>query len=96
MEDKEFHIALKCLFCGCDLKGNTEKTYESGDMLKCQECDELNDYDSLVEVAVEVPVPPFVTASGKGDGLDRWRQAVKTITLLHSPRRAVEVIRECS
>lgn len=53
MEDKEFHITLKCLFCGCDLKGDTEKKYQSGDMLKCQECGELNDYDSLMEVAVE-------------------------------------------
>lgn len=53
MEDKEFHITLKCLFCGCDLKGDTEKEFQSGDMLKCQECGELNDYDSLVEVAIE-------------------------------------------
>ena len=53
MEDKELHIRLKCLFCSCDLKGDTEKKYESGDMLKCQECGELNDYDSLMEVAVE-------------------------------------------
>lgn len=53
MEDKEFHITLKCLFCGCDLKGDTEKKYQSGDMLKCQECGELNDYESLMEVAVE-------------------------------------------
>lgn len=53
MEDKEFHITLKCLFCGCDLKGDTEKKFKSGDMIKCQECGEFNDYDSLVEVAVE-------------------------------------------
>lgn len=53
MEDKEFHITLKCLFCGCDLKDETEKKLQSGDMLKCQECGELNDYDSLMEVAVE-------------------------------------------
>lgn len=53
MENKEFRITLKCLFCGCDLKGNTEKKYESGDMLKCQECGELNDYDSLRDVTVE-------------------------------------------
>ncbi len=53
MEDKEFHITLKCLFCGCDLKGDTDKKYQSGDMLKCQECGELNDYDSLMAVAVE-------------------------------------------
>ena len=53
MEDKEFRITVKCLFCGCDLKGDTERKYQSGDMLKCQECGELNDYDSLIEVAVE-------------------------------------------
>lgn len=53
MEEKEFHIALKCLFCGCEFKGDTEKEYQSGDMLKCKECGELNDYDSLIEVANE-------------------------------------------
>lgn len=54
MENKKFHIALKCLFCGCNLKkGDTEKTYHSGDLLKCQECGELNDYDSLLKVAVD-------------------------------------------
>lgn len=53
MENIDFHITLKCLFCGCDLKGDTEKTYQSGDTLKCQECGELNDYDSLVAVAIE-------------------------------------------
>lgn len=53
MEDKEFNITLKCLFCGCDLQGDMAKEFQSGDMLKCQECGELNDYDSLVEVAVE-------------------------------------------
>lgn len=53
MENKEFHISLKCLFCGSELKGDTEKEYKSGDMLKCQECGELNDYDSLKEVAIE-------------------------------------------
>jgi len=53
MEDNEFHITLKCLFCGCDLRVDTDKVYASGDMLKCQECGELNDYDSLIEVATE-------------------------------------------
>jgi len=53
MENKKFHITLKCLFCGCDLKGDTENTYKSGDLLKCQECGELNDYDSVIQVAAE-------------------------------------------
>jgi DNA-directed RNA polymerase subunit RPC12/RpoP len=53
MENKELHITLKCLFCGCDFKGDTEKKYQSGDMLKCQECSELNDYDSLMARAID-------------------------------------------
>lgn len=53
MDNNEFQITLGCLFCGCDLKGDSERQYESGDMIKCQECGELNDYDSLVEVARE-------------------------------------------
>lgn len=53
MENKEFQINLQCLFCGCDLKGDTKKKFESGDILKCQECGELNVYDSLVDVAME-------------------------------------------
>lgn len=53
MENKEIYVMMKCLFCGCDLKGDTEKKYQSGDMLKCQECGEQNDYDSLMEVAIE-------------------------------------------
>ncbi|MCG9039582.1 hypothetical protein [Laribacter hongkongensis] len=53
MKEKEFHIILKCLFCGCDLKGDKDKEYHSGDLLKCQQCNELNDYDSLMAVALE-------------------------------------------
>jgi len=53
MEDKSFTVELKCLFCDCPLKGDTEKEYVSGDMLKCQECGELNDYDALIDVAAE-------------------------------------------
>lgn len=53
MEDKTFTVDFKCLFCDCVLEGDTEKEYSSGDMIKCQECGELNDYDSLVEIAIE-------------------------------------------
>lgn len=53
MKDIELHISLKCLFCGEELKGDTEKKYSSGDMIKCKECSELNDYDSLKNVAIE-------------------------------------------
>lgn len=68
MEEKDFHVTLKCLFCGCDVKGDTEKKYQSGDMLKCQECGELNDYDSLVEVAVE---------EGKASAVDYAKEEIE-------------------
>jgi len=51
MEDKTFTVSLKCLFCDCGLEGDTNKEYSSGDMLKCQNCDELNDYDALMDIA---------------------------------------------
>lgn len=53
MTDKEFTIELICLFCDCVLQGDTDKEYSSGDLLQCQECNELNDYDSLIDVATE-------------------------------------------
>ena len=51
MEDKNFSISLKCLFCDCPLEGESETEFKSGDLLKCQECGELNDYDALIDVA---------------------------------------------
>ncbi len=53
MEDKTFQISLKCLFCDCELQGKTEEKYVPGDMIKCQKCGELNDYDALMDVAIE-------------------------------------------
>jgi peptide subunit release factor 1 (eRF1) len=53
MEDKSFSISLKCMFCDCALEGETEQEFSSGDMIKCQECGELNDYDALIELAKE-------------------------------------------
>lgn len=51
MKNKRFTISLKCLFCDCELQGDAEKEFSSGDMLRCQECGELNDYDALIDVA---------------------------------------------
>jgi len=53
MEDKSFSISFKCIFCDCDLDGDTEQEFTSGNMIKCQECGELNDYDALIELATE-------------------------------------------
>jgi hypothetical protein len=53
VENKQFKVSLKCLFCDCELQGNTEKEFSSGDMLECQECGELNDYNALIDVAAD-------------------------------------------
>lgn len=53
METKTFNIEARCLFCDSPLKVNAEKRYVSGDLIKCQECGEQNDYDSLVDVDKE-------------------------------------------
>lgn len=53
MEDKKFTVTLKCLFCGEVLEGDTEKDWASGDLIPCQNCQELNDYDSLISVAID-------------------------------------------
>jgi hypothetical protein len=52
MEDKTFSVTLKCLFCGNALEGDTAREWVSGDMIPCQNCKELNDYDSLISVAL--------------------------------------------
>lgn len=49
-------IALKCLFCHSELKGPEDANYSSGDLIKCQECGEENDFDSVVEVAKETGI----------------------------------------
>ncbi|MEZ8547362.1 MULTISPECIES: hypothetical protein [Vibrio] len=53
MKDKSFTVELKCLFCDCVLEGDTDIEYSSGDMLECQNCHEFNDYDALIDVAIE-------------------------------------------
>jgi len=53
MEDKTFTVELTCLFCDSVLQGDTEAEYVSGDMIKCQDCHELNDFDALIDVASE-------------------------------------------
>ncbi|MFT5298200.1 MAG: DNA-directed RNA polymerase subunit RPC12/RpoP [Colwellia sp.] len=46
-------VTLKCLFCGTKLENTTNSEPESGDMIKCQNCKELNDYDALVELIAD-------------------------------------------
>lgn len=51
--NKHYKLSCKCLFCNETLRGDTSKEYKSGDLIKCLNCGELNDYDSLMEVIKE-------------------------------------------
>ncbi len=51
MKNQSFSIELKCLFCDSLLEGDTDREYVSGDMVECQNCHEVNDYDALIDVA---------------------------------------------
>ncbi|MGF1713136.1 hypothetical protein L4C37_21570 [Vibrio kagoshimensis] len=53
MDDGNFTVELKCLFCDCPLEGESDQEFSSGDLIKCQNCNELNDYDALLDVAAE-------------------------------------------
>lgn len=53
MEDKTFEIELTCFYCDAPIEKSEDKEPSSGDLLKCSNCKELYDYDSLVDVAVE-------------------------------------------
>ncbi len=46
-------VTLQCLFCSTPLKGPEGAEYLSGDLIKCTQCNEENDYDSVVEVGKE-------------------------------------------
>jgi len=50
-ELESFTIDSKCLFCDATLIGDTTKKYSSGDLIKCMNCGENNDYDSLIDIA---------------------------------------------
>lgn len=53
MDIEPISITLNCLFCDSALKGKEDAEFESGDMIKCTECGEENDYDSILDVAKE-------------------------------------------
>tara|TARA_R110001583_G_scaffold158974_1_gene310812 strand:- start:377 stop:604 length:228 start_codon:yes stop_codon:yes gene_type:complete len=51
--DKHYTIEVVCLFCDSVLKVEEGKEYTSGDMIKCHECGEMNDFDSVLDIAKE-------------------------------------------
>ena len=52
MDDK-FSIDVLCLFCNTTLQEDKNVTHNSGDLIKCHSCGELNDYDSVINIAQE-------------------------------------------
>ena len=48
-----YTVSLVCVFCDTPLQGKEDKEYKSGDLIKCSECGEYNDYDSVFEIAKE-------------------------------------------
>lgn len=53
MNIPDISISLKCLFCKSALSAEEGSEFQSGDMIECNECHEMNDYDSVLEVAKE-------------------------------------------
>ncbi len=51
--DSKFKITCLCLFCQAPLTSDENAVFNSGDMIKCKSCGELNDYDSVIEIAKE-------------------------------------------
>lgn len=51
MDDKNFNVSLRCLFCDTVLTGKEDAKFESGDLIPCAKCGEGNDYDSVIEIA---------------------------------------------
>ena len=49
-------IGLQCVFCDSALESDLNNEQLSGDIIECQNCHQLNDYDSLVDVAVNKEV----------------------------------------
>lgn len=51
MSDESYTVSVTCLFCDSVLQGNDEVKLASGDLIRCSQCGQENDFDSVVEVA---------------------------------------------
>ncbi|HIF9355797.1 TPA: hypothetical protein ACX6RJ_003878 [Photobacterium damselae] len=49
-------IVLQCVFCDSVLESDLNNELSSGDVIECKNCHQLNDYDSLVDAAVNKEV----------------------------------------
>ena len=50
---ENFTITLTCLFCDATLTKKDNEEFNSDDLIKCQNCGEENDYESVFEIAKE-------------------------------------------
>jgi len=48
---ENFTITLTCLFCDAALIKKDNEEFNSDDLIKCQNCGEDNDYESVYEIA---------------------------------------------
>ncbi len=48
---EQYAVALKCLFCSSELTAPEGKEYTNGDLIKCNQCNEESDYNSIIEIA---------------------------------------------
>jgi hypothetical protein len=58
MTDKELGLPetmeLHCLFCnGTQFKAKNDKPPQSGDLVECSACGQLNDFDAMLDVCKE-------------------------------------------
>jgi hypothetical protein len=51
--EENYTITLTCLFCDSPLQKEANQEVQSGDFIKCKNCDQDNDYDSLISIAKE-------------------------------------------
>lgn len=71
---ESYKIELKCLYCDFALMGEENKEFQSGDLIICSCCNKGNDYDSLLEVAMEDGIKLI-----KGDLLEKFIKTLKKI-----------------
>lgn len=50
---ENYSITLTCLFCDSPLQKEEDQEFQSGDLIKCKNCGQDNDYDSLIAIAKE-------------------------------------------
>jgi hypothetical protein len=65
MDIPDVTVSLKCLFCSASLQGPEEAEYSSCDLIKCAQCGEENDLDSVLDVAKEKGVEEMTKEAEK-------------------------------